>query len=330
MSDNCRNPIRRITKEGEDYIRTECSKGKKLRGYFNRPLPFTYPPVPSKHMWNSQIYRIDNNQPVDTDEKWADYLIFLYNHYAQIYDLDPNILAAQAYIESHYITWNFAQSSSASGISQIIASTIYDLILQNHFGIGEKFTIDEQNKITNNFNLISKYVKGDEHNVNSFTYNKTTRGKYYRKQLHENVMNNPDIMIKAQFRYIKYISAKRANNLASSSLFGYNRGHGCAKDTYSSSIAYCKNRFGSTYIVEGINYVDRIYAVLGDKNGEMFTKAAKHKIHGKSFGYDKYFKQYFNKDDIYEAKFYESNAKYNDKKTNDLDFLYNPFGCVLK
>ncbi len=147
-------------------------------------------------------------------------------------------------------------------------------------------------------------------------------------------MNNPHIMIKAQFRYMKYITVK-CDNLASSTLFCYNRGPGYARGTYSATVANCQNRAGSKYIVEGVNYVDRIYAVLGDKSGLMFPKASKYKIPNKSFGYDKYFKQYFDKNDLYEAKFYESNSTYNkitDKGIYDpikKEYVtQNPFGCI--
>jgi len=327
----CSNPIRKITKEGEDYIRTECSRNNKISGKISKPLPFTYPPVSKEKIWYAKVYRIDNNELVDTNEKWADYLIFLYNHFANLYDIDPNILAAQAYIESHYILWNYAQTSSASGISQFISKTIFGVIIKNRTGRGDPFTIEEKNKITYNFNINPYYNDGDEHKLNSFTYNASAKGKYYRELLHQNIINNPDIMIKAQFRYMKYISTK-TNNLASSTLFCYNRGHAFAKNTYSATVKDCENRFGSNYIIEGVNYVDKIYAVLGDKNGDIFPKVQSYKLRGKSFGYDKYIKQYFNKDELYERKFYETEIIYGSDSepiNNDplKNILYNPFGC---
>jgi len=331
----CSNPIRKLTKDGENYIRKECSKGGKIKGKLNRPLPFTYPPVSNNRYWVANIRRIDNNVIINSDEDWGEYLIFLYNYFGQLYDIDPNILAAQAYIESHYVAWNYAKTSSASGISQFLARTLYGIVIKNKTGSGEYFNDDEKKKIIKNFNTISEYVEGDEYRENSYIYKSTTRGKYYREILHQNIMDNPDIMIKAQFRYMKWIATK-CNNLASSSLFCYNRGPGFAKKTYSATVSNCENRYGSNYIVEGVNYVDRIYAVLGDKNGNIFPQASKYKLKNYSFGYDKYFLKYFNKDNLYEAKFYESAVIYNDKKEgftyNPIKNKYdenNPFGCDL-
>ena len=69
-------------------------------------------------------------------------------------------------------------------------------------------------------------------------------------------------MIKAQYCYMKYIGT-RCNNLASSALFGYNRGPRYAYPSYTKSIAMATD--SENYQMEGINYVYRIFNLLGNK-----------------------------------------------------------------
>jgi len=84
--------------------------------------------------------------------------------------------------------------------------------------------------------------------------------------LHQNMIDNPEIMIKAQYAYMKFI-ASQCDGMASSALFGYNRGpYLPVSSSYTKSIAKAISRFGEGYEKEGIDYVYKIFQLLGNQN----------------------------------------------------------------
>ena len=116
-------------------------------------------------------------------------------------------------------------------------------IINNKFNITDiLFTEDEIVAITKDVDLINY------ENISN------------RHQLHQNITDNPEIMIKAQFIYMNYIGNK-CDYLASSSLFGYNRGHAFVKKNYKDSIISAA-KHDLYYEIEGIGYVDKIFKFL--------------------------------------------------------------------
>lgn len=256
----------KLTKAGEDFIRSVCkgSGNSKLRGsavdkrgYRNNPtavLPYCSPLTTTSKIW---ISNPDINGGITTNAELAEELIRLYNKYAVMYQLDANILAAQAYQESLFIIWNYAVNSSASGISQFIANAVYDVIIRNAYG---GFTSAERQAITKDLN---GYVYSSGTPPKDPFLVDYELGRKNRPILHQNIIDNLEIMIKAQFVYMNFIST-RCNKLASVTLFGYSRGPYLLNEpssSYSLWVNAAKNR-GNSYEDEGIHYVYKIFTNL--------------------------------------------------------------------
>jgi N-acetyl-anhydromuramyl-L-alanine amidase AmpD len=288
-----RNKINlKITEEGKKFIRGVCSKGDKglLSGKLTKPLPFSSPAVPSSKIWECKIKDPNSDDPnkmIENGNELAEAIIFWYEKYAAQYNLDANILAAQAYVESNFRMWVYNESiSTASGICQFIMTTVYDVIVVNqrrHITSRDREDIDKITKDLRNPNLLQSYQVGGENSGDA---------RYNRPILHQNVIDNPDVMIRAQFKYMKFISS-RCNNLASTSLFVYNRGISFASKTYSGAIQRATRR-GGGYENEGINYVLKTFIVLGDRTNKLNAKfgtniGVRPKPDSYYFGYDNLF-----------------------------------------
>ena len=90
---------------------------------------------PVNKKWTANIKKYFTgigSEHITTNGELADYLIEQFNHYAAIYNLDPNILAAQAYAESKFNMWIYNDTiSTASGLCQFVMNTTYGLIVDN-------------------------------------------------------------------------------------------------------------------------------------------------------------------------------------------------------
>ena len=256
----------KLTKSGENFIRNKCngSGNSKLRGnagdkngYSNNPtavLPYCSPLTTTSKLW---ISNPDINGGITTNAQLGEALIKWYNKYAEIYQMDANVLAAQAYQESAYIIWNYAVNSTASGISQFVASAVYSVISSNKYG---GFSTVERQVISKN--MIGYTYSSGIPPKDPFLVDYEL-GRKNRAILHQNIIDNPEIMIKAQFEYMNFI-ATRCDNLASCTLFGYSRGPyllEAPSSSYSSWINAAKSK-GNSYENEGINYVYRIFSNL--------------------------------------------------------------------
>lgn len=252
MSTNRNKEFIQLTKSGKDFIRSKCSGSGNslLRGKNSYVLPKANPPVnPSKIYISNSIDH--SGKPLITNEQLGESLIVWYNKYGKIYGLDANVLAVQTLHESGFKVWNYSKTG-ALGLTQFIPGTIYNIIISNGFlngGIKTEpfFTETEANKLTNNI---------DGNIRTSSTYISSNN----RENLHQNVIDNPELMIKAQFRYMKFI-ANRCDNITSSTLFGYNRGHGLSVPSYAKSVSNAI-KYRKDWEIEGINYVYRIFKTL--------------------------------------------------------------------
>ena len=292
----------KLTTEGEAFIRHVCgTKTNLLSGKFNTPLPYADPPISPTKIWECDIVNpLDTSKKITTNDELANALIDWYNKYGERFKIDPNIMVAQAYVESNFVMWAYVQSgrtsdgkiigSTASGLCQFIMETVYDTIIRNLGEPKSSEALEDIDKIAtpnmrNRLLKNSYLMRGD--NPNDARFN--------RAILHQNVINNPEIMIKSQFRYMKMI-ADRSNNLASSTLFCYNRGHAFAAKTYTATIEKCRSAkdFSSDYYVEGVDYVLKTFSVLGDKNNKILLTGKKgnkfnFKPNGQYFGYEHLF-----------------------------------------
>ena len=271
----------KLRKEGENFIRSKCSGTgtSKLRGKATDKTPYKYNPdavLPYCSPLTTKTYEWisnpDINGGVRTNGELGEALIKWYNQYAEEYSMDANIMAAQAYQESAYIVWNYAVNSSASGISQFVDDAVYDVIAKNGYG---GFTNAERQAITKDM-IGYTFTTGTPPQDPFLTDYEL--GRQNRAILHQNIIDNPKIMIKAQFAYMKFIST-RCNKLASCTLFGYSRGPYLlnSNSSYSAWIAAAKSR-GKSYEDEGIKYVyrifDNLYKNFGYKHLDITKEAA--------------------------------------------------------
>jgi len=259
----------KLTVDGKNFIKKACdSSTSKIRGKNSYVLPYCEPKtLPDKEWVSNSKY---NGKLITTNGELAEALIGWYDKFGQTYQMDANVLAAQAYQESAYIIWNYAQTSTASGISQFLSTTVFDIILNG----SSSFTSEEKAAIT----------KGLTGNLNSINAYKVAfpEGKLNRATMHQNIIDNPEIMIKAQFVYMKSIANKHSS-LTSNALFGYNRGPGFIRPAYTDSITAASLFRGEKgdivgYESEGVDYVYKIFNMLGNKNNS--------NLKGYYFGYD--------------------------------------------
>ena len=289
-----------ITKEGVDFITHVCTVGMAgdkrgntlLKGKNSYALPFCAQPEASK-VWTCDI-KIPNSLgiiTISTAGELAQALIYWFNYYSEMFNLDANVIAAQAYAESTYYMWNYAGGdSSASGVNQFLSSTLYEIVIKDNgksYASINYFTDAEVNKLINGLTqgrILASYQPGGNTNEPSPVHQVAWNN---RPILHQNMINNPDIMIKAQCLYMSWIS-NRCNTLTSSTLFGYSRGPAYSLKTYTDSIELCASKSTDKYLQEGLNYVLKIFGVLGDKNNFLSDKGLGryYKPVGKYFGYD--------------------------------------------
>jgi N-acetyl-anhydromuramyl-L-alanine amidase AmpD len=263
-----------IRKEGETFINQVCINGGSdlLKG------------KSSSSSLSKETTIVYKGSVISDGKTLAIALINWFNKYANMFDLDANIIAAQAYAESNYVM--YANSGAATGVNQFQYLTIYGVVVTNNGkaileNSNTSMTIGEIDVITNglkNPNIKESYdLKSSD----------PTDAKYNIPILHQNVVDNPEIMIKAQCYYMKFF-ADKCDSLASSTLFCYSRGW-YMDNTYSKVISKCKADKSDIYLEEGLNYVARIFGILGDKGNSLENRKGfglNYKLRNHYFGYD--------------------------------------------
>jgi len=241
---------------GENHIRELCGTGNsKLQGRNSYVLPLCKPACSSEKIWVSNP---DINGGIRTNQELADALIKWYNDFSKDFSLYANIVVAQAIIESDGLkVWTYSKTG-AMGITQFLGGTLWDVVIQNnyggHFSDAEMKAISKDVLVPFNRNFLDPFNGGK------------SIGQKYREQLHQNIIDNPRIMIKAQFVYMNY-AADLSNGIASCALFGYNRGPGFIKGTSYTNTIHSASLEPNNYEDEGIKYVYRIFDLLYRKFG---------------------------------------------------------------
>lgn len=266
-----------LTQDGKAFIRhigNSTQNNGLITGGNSYPLPYA-----SSNVYNFTAKAYDhNNKLITSNTQLCESLIVWFDKYSKIYDLDANIIAAQAIAESGFKIWNYSETG-AMGLTQFTMTTVYDVLISNNYSVTPKFSDDEIGKITSGVTDLSfqtSYFNSDSSNANTRAVAKSNR-----LIVHQNIIDNPEIMIKAQCRLMKKI-AQNNQHWASSTLFLYNRASGISSKSYTDAIIKVDNMFKGTYINEGLKYVKHIFGLLGDKN----NKYAKGDHKGYSFGYD--------------------------------------------
>jgi len=267
-------PYKPLTEAGKIFIKKICegNNNSLLKGvsyYRGKPvgLPFSNEENNPK-IWISNS-KDQYKKNIVTNEQLGNAIIYWFEKYSKLYDLDSNIISAQAYQESKYNIWIYnATTSTASGISQFVMPTTYEIMIKNGgYNIVEEFTKEEKARITKNISGNTQSALSYSLIGGNTSFETRNLAKYNRGILHQNIIDNPDLSIKAQCRLMKYI-AIRNNNLASSTLFAYSRGALYSSKTYTEIIEKVKKDFGNDYIQEGLNYVKNIFGYLGDQNNQ--------------------------------------------------------------
>ena len=269
----------KITNQGESFINEVVNKnGNSLLRGNNGPLPFSDDGngnvVNKEWVVNAKTKIVDGEEI--TVDNLADNLISWFNKIANDYELDPNILAAQAYAESGFRLWWYDNNTTKSGINGFTMSMVYSIIVENFSIVTPKMkeTTEIRNLI---FNLQApKSSSSYQPTVGNENTKQIARRK--RTLLHQNIIDNPQIMIKAQARDIRYVS-DNSDYLASTSLFCYNKGSKYLANTYSRTIQKYKKYLGTKSnthpkLKEGLDYVLNIFGILGDKNNKLGDKSS--------------------------------------------------------
>lgn len=276
-------PYKELTETGKKFIKhiVNIAPNNLLLEGNNGLLPFSNETDKNKIwkanlIWTGEENDERNGTPITTNTQFGEYLIMLFELYSFKYNLDTNIIAAQAYQNSKYRCWYYTNStiiSTESGISQLVMNVIYDILY-----IKKRVTDSEINSITNgmidpNFKTSWRFVLNEKYtNIDDETLQKANRSI-----LHQNMINNPQIVIKMQCVLMDYISDRNAN-LASSSLFAYNIDVESISNNYIEIINEFAKKNGDNEANKGIKYVEQIFGYLGDKDNMFVTNLDKSTI----------------------------------------------------
>ena len=218
-----------ITNEGVAFMKSIANKNGStglIGGTKSYVVPYSIETTPVFHSANA----LDKDgKIITTSLHLIDSLIFWINKYSKQYDLDPNIISAQCFMESGYQMWTY--SSEAYGLSQFTIPTYYDIVINNG---KSKFTQTEVEKIVKDLSDVGVYGKYKKSSI-FYTEKDNSIDKQTsinnRVKLYQNIIDNPEIMIKAQCVLMDEIS-NRNDDYASSSLFAYNVGSMLQGTTY--------------------------------------------------------------------------------------------------
>jgi len=288
--------FKKLTETGKEFIRnvgtvaTRDNGDTSLLSGNNGVLPYSDKKNDPNIVWTANIVDIRNNNPITNNSKYVEYLIYLFDKYAKEYEMDANIIAAQAYQESRYKAWIYVKKivvngkrydSTASSISQIVMNTMYDAIYRFKF-----LTDSEISLITNG--MTNPSAKSSWRRVlkpRELTAKNYETQEANRSILHQNMIDNTHLCIKIQCGIMDYIAGNNAN-LASSCLFAYNRGSELTSSNYINLINKTSKSVtnGNEYIKEGVKYVEEIFGYLGDKDNQ-YVKTLDDSTKGYWFGY---------------------------------------------
>jgi len=325
----------KLTDKGKAFIKQIVNnKGNSLLSGSNGPLPYSDNGSGNLVNKNWSVNAKFNGKDL-TKDNLSDALITWFNKYSDEYELDPNILAAQAYIESEFKLWWYDNGNTTkSGINGFTMSMVYSVIIDNFTNILPKMSINDISNLNNN--LISA---ASPTSYQPLTGNENTKeiARKNRGLLHQNIINSPETMIKAQARYMRYLS-NNCDNLASTSLFCYRKGTKYMANTYSRAIQKYKkdlsiNDNTNPKLKEGLNYVLKIFGVLGDENN-LLKPFNDYKPKGYSFGYNNNKTEIIDGEEITHQGIFKFNGKSDliDENGNSMypNKNFNPFEANKK
>lgn len=282
--------MKRITKTGENFIRTICSgtSNSLISGRYSYNLPFGATEfVPTT--FTSNAYDHLGNKII-SNAQLGEALIFWFNKYAQLNDIDANILAAQAYEISKFNLWHYGKADSTSGINGFMSIRVYRHIvmstepatLEGMISPDAQFSDSEVNKIISG--LTDPYIRESYiYRGVEATNDTITVALGNRVQLFQNIIDNPEIMIKAQANLFNEIT-RRNGGIVANTLFAYCKDYQLSGTSYNDILFNAGRANGNIFVKDGVDCVERIFGYLGDENNQYIPKLKKPK--GLWFGYN--------------------------------------------
>lgn len=251
-------PQTKIGSIGKEFIREICNAGGEnnkslLSGrndYLNNLLN-----IGSK-LWTSDPSK---NGGIVYNRDLSNKIIQWYEYYCNIAQIDVNFLIAQTFEESSFRVWVFSESDDM-GLTQFSIPTFYDYGIKNNDSEFSKINItnDDREKLTNNVDNSIAYLE--------ITYKNWENFRVVGETIFQNIIDNPEILVKMQVKYMETIS-NQYNKLASNVLFGYNRGPGYIKSTYFQTVKDDERKNGSEKADGGVKYVHKVFRRLYDSFG---------------------------------------------------------------
>jgi hypothetical protein len=277
--------MRKLTKKGEDFIKSVCGTGDdKIKGRYKYDLPFSNL-TPTGFTANAVDH---NSRPINNNEQLADALIFWYNKYANNNDIDANTLAAIGFVDSGYVLWHYDMFTSGCGIANFKSKRVFSNIVAQPTTLE---SLQTERLIRSEINIItSDMIEPDQRSSYYYGGRSVTEASLEiainnRDILYQNIIDNPELMIKAQAALYKEVLI-RNEGLRANSLFAYSRDVLLEETNYRLMLDTAGRKYNDDYVREGIIFVKRVFGVLGDENNDKQPKVKYKKPKGKYFGFD--------------------------------------------
>jgi N-acetyl-anhydromuramyl-L-alanine amidase AmpD len=275
------SPNTELTESGKEFIKEVCRRtGNDLfSGKREQPLPYARnssgDPIDSSKTWTASVVDEQGNSITNAD-KLAEKLIEWFNTYGQLYNMDPNVLAAQAYVESGYKLWwydlepgDVTRSTTGGGISGLKMPEIYSYAIEGQSNILPRIADNDPFFIANLTAGLEAEASPTSYQPKDGDKDTIILSQTNRGALHQNIMDHPYIMIMTQARYMRYI-ADNCEKLGSTSLFCYKLGTKYMSTTYTRAIEKVKKDKSlkdntQPFQKKGLDYVLKTFGVMGDK-----------------------------------------------------------------
>lgn len=261
-----------LTEKGKASIISICTAGGKNGGrngvgklQGNNGVLFRSTPDDTETFYKSTTTNRAGAE-IKNNIQLAEALIDFYNTYGKKYNIDVNVLAAQALLESGFRIWVYPPTTTASGLCQFTQPTMWDFIITPRSSTNGIITSADRTYMKTG--LISPDLITSWNSVAAGSTKVTKEIAYKnRKTIHQNFINNLDLMIRSQIGLMRDISL-RQNNVAASTLLSYNQGSFLPPGgNRSQSYLEMLRRINERQQKEGSHYVKLVYQRLNQYFG---------------------------------------------------------------
>ncbi len=253
----------KLTKSGEDFIINRCVSATTLFTITvtkKNPLPKSN--VAPNTVFTAHV-KNDSGVEITSNLEYAKQLIKWFNEFAELFVIDANIAASQAFIESKFYPTAY-DGNGRMGISGIIDYEIFKFLIKANDFIKEEDVDDIEVDIDGDKDDIRTYIPNVKTSNNKVASNATTNtlARENRAQLFQNMIDNPKLSIFSQC-YLLSLYGANNNNMAASTLFAYYIRTNEKTTKYIDLVNSYEKKNGKTSVV--LAYVDSVFNVLGGK-----------------------------------------------------------------